>query len=132
MASAVVFVPPFIFPFTTGFSSFLTLFTLSALKSPYPQSFFFSSCKLLSSLLRSLYIGFIIPTLAALLLQAGFFGEFSSDYSSSNSSPLSLATGSVLSVADSPSFLLFFYSSSSHLLYWLCLMVDFFFQFYIC
>ena len=55
-----------------------------------------------------MYIGFIIPTLAALLLQAGFFGEFSSDYSSSNSSSLSFAPGSVLSVADSPSFLFFF------------------------
>ena len=67
MASAVVVVPPFIFDqtlsFTTGFSSSLPLFALSALKSPSPHSFFCSSCKLLSSL----YIGFMIPTLVSRL-----------------------------------------------------------------
>ena len=109
MASAVVLVPPFIFypttPLTTGLSSSLALFYLSALNSPSPNSFFCSSCKLLSSLLRSLYIGFLIPTLAALLLYAGLFVESSSDDSSS----LAFATTSVLSADDFPSFLFFLF-----------------------
>ena len=98
-------VPPYIFyltlPLTTGLSSSLALFRRNDLNNPSPHSFFCSSYRLRSSSLRSLYIGFLIPTLAALLLYGGFlFRESSSENSSSDSSSLAFTTVSVLSVAD--------------------------------